>query len=605
MLHNPRAQRQALSARRLTLAVILLPLLPLLAPSALADTVHLKNGKTLEGEVVKEDGEVVILRVTDGEIKLRAEDVEAVERQTPLETRLGLARRQLQLGNLERAVAMFEEAWRANQGSQEARRLLAGAYAIQGRQCKEAGRFSEARAAFQNLLVLDPRAELAAHHADRDLAELQTLAQDADAKVALARAKAAAQDWSGAIAAFEQALAFTPDCRADAAPAMAQCYVKRATWYARESHALNAAADLEAAFRLDPALADRFESFYATCALPGILASLANGDLQAAQVDLRRVLEYAPANKNVLYVAGRLEQALGRLPAAAAAYAQGLRTRAANPTPAYTAELRRKLEAELGINGDNWKIETTFAELTGYAASTTGPAQQLDTEHFVILHYNEALAREVAARAEAARDRILATLKLAGWKGQARLFLHRTKAEYTAHTGQPEWTGGFSRAMSEDGRHARLEIHSWQTSPRLLTSTLPHEITHLVLNCNLPEVSRLPVCLHEGFAVMLEPRFRADYFMGFLRLRLKSQSFIPLAELLTRHDYPRDPEFFYAEGYALLEYLVQQKGLDAALKLFKAIAAQGQAREQVLKAFGADSLETLEPQWKAWILKAR
>jgi hypothetical protein len=33
---------------------------------AAADTVYLKNGKTLEGEVIKEDDQVVIVRVTDG-----------------------------------------------------------------------------------------------------------------------------------------------------------------------------------------------------------------------------------------------------------------------------------------------------------------------------------------------------------------------------------------------------------------------------------------------------------------------------------------------------------------------------------------------------------
>jgi tetratricopeptide (TPR) repeat protein len=573
--------------------------------SACADTVYLKNGKTLEGEVIKDDGKVVVLRVTDGEITLQAADVEAIERESPLVTRLNLARHQLELGYLERATGMFEELARDNPKAPEARRSLAGAYSVQAQKYLELHRFADARAAYEKLLKLDPNGELAPHNAAQALRQLQAAEQQADGAVAQARALADAADWTGAIAAYDKALAFTPDVRAAVAPEMAQCHVKRALASARDGNALNAAADLEAALRLDPCLADRLETLYASCALPGILESLARGDLAAAQVDLKRVLGLAPANKSVLYVAGRTEEALGRVPAAANAYAQALRTRVANPTPAYTLQLRAKLEAELGITGNKWKIDTTFAELTGYAATSSGPAQKLETEHFLILHYNEALAREVASRAEAARLRIVSALDLPGWKGQARIYLHRTRAEYTAHTGQPEWTGGISKFPSEGTRSGAYELHSWQTSPRLLTSVLPHEIAHLVVSSSLPETARLPKALHEGFAVMMEPSFRHDYFLSFLRGRFKSQDFIPLADLLTRHDYPRDPEFFYAEGYALLEYLSRQKGAAAVAGLLKNVAGGAQAQAELVRLSGFASLSELEAAWKAWIMSAK
>jgi len=46
----------------------------------------------------------------------------------------------------------------------------------------------------------------------------------------------------------------------------------------------------------------------------------------------------------VLYVAGRLEEALGKTAAAANYYAQALGMRVVNATPPYLAELRNKLE---------------------------------------------------------------------------------------------------------------------------------------------------------------------------------------------------------------------------------------------------------------------
>ncbi|MCY3024245.1 MAG: hypothetical protein NTW87_35155 [Planctomycetota bacterium] len=571
--------------------------------SARADTVYLKNGKTLEGEVVKDDGEVVVVRVTDGEVTLRAAEVEAIEKQSPLETRLALASRQLQLGNLERAVTLFEEAWRADRASIQARRALAGAYAQQAPKYLALHRFREARTACENLAQLDPQGQLVPHNAAQALKELNAQEREAEAKVQNARGLAAGGHWAQAIAAFQQALAFTPDVRASVAPDMAQCYVKRAMDCSRDGRTLNAAADLEAALTLDPSLGDKLESFYASCALPGILDSLSRGHVAAAQVDLKRVLEFAPTNRQALYVAGRTEEALSHLPAAANAYAQALGTRVGNPTREYTAELRQKLEAELGVSATSWKVDTTFAELTGYAASAGGPAQKLDTEYFQILHYNEALAREVAARAEAARQRIVAALNLPGWKGQARVYLHRTQAEYTARTGQAAWTGGFSRPLTMRGPLSELEIHSWQTSPRLLTSVLPHEIAHLVVDCSLRDVASLPMALHEGFAVAMEPQFRQGHFLDFLRLRLKSEHFIPLAELLALNSYPSDPEFFYAEGYALVAYLIQQKSLADVVGLLKTITSASRAPAEILRLSGAKSLEDLEKDWKAWIVK--
>ncbi|MGD0089628.1 MAG: hypothetical protein ABSE73_06880, partial [Planctomycetota bacterium] len=361
----------------------------------------------------------------------------------------------------------------------------------------------------------------------------------------------------------------------------------------------------EAALQLDPALSDKLEAFYASCALPEILASLGRKDLVSARSDLKHVLEVAPLNKSVLYVSGLVEEAQGNIPAAAAAYAQALRTRAASQTAEYAKELRRRVEESLGLEGGSWKIDASFAETLGYAAAADGPAQKLGTEHFSVVYYNAGLAQEVGARAEAARERILSALGLEGWKGQARFFLHRTQAEYTSKTGQPGWAGGSSRVVGADRGLAALEIDSWQTSPRLLTCVLPHEIAHLVIYSNMTDPARLPMCLHEGFAVLMEPHFRAEYYLDFLRTRLQSQDFIPLPELLSRTGYPPDPEFFYAEGFGLLEYVIQQKGLEAAVKMFKNIAAQGDAGTELLRTLGAPSLAELETQWKAWILKPK
>ncbi|HYF49588.1 MAG TPA: tetratricopeptide repeat protein [Planctomycetota bacterium] len=593
------AQAPARNLSRVLLAALLLSVISFELP---ADVIHLKNGKTLHGEVIKEDNESITIKVPFGEVKLKRSEIQAIERQTSTEYRLGLGRDLLQQRNYDRAVSTLEEAFIADRTNPEARRVLAGAYETQGKHLRALHRFAEARETFEKLLKVDPNAELVPHKATDILKELNEKQSSVEEMAKKARRLAAAQEWDKALKAYEDVLAFTPDARSLISGEMARCYVNRAAESSQSGQALNAAADLEAALKLDPTLADRLEKFYTSCALPVILNNLAAGNIKAAEVDLKRVLSFAPTNKTVLYVAGRLEEAMNRLPGAAEYYARALHTRVGNPTAEFTAGLRQKLEKEIGIEGNRWKIDTEIARADEYAESSDGAAQKLEGENFEIYHYNITLARQVLEAAEYHRTRIQTELKLPQlWKGRAKIYIHRTQAEYTARTAQPEWTGGYSKFNIENGSLADPQVHSWQRSPRLLKSVLPHEITHLCVASNVQDFQALPRCLHEGFAVLMEPQFRKDYFMNFLRIRLRSQDFIPLQDLLSSRDYPKDPEFFYAEGYAILEYLVSLKGLPAASGLMKAANA-AQVQAEILKLSGARSIEALEDDWRKWIL---
>ena len=71
-------------------------LLPLSCLCARADWVHLVSGKMLQGEVISQNEKFVVLKVLSGEIKLRAEDVESIERQTPQDYKFDMGRQLLQ-----------------------------------------------------------------------------------------------------------------------------------------------------------------------------------------------------------------------------------------------------------------------------------------------------------------------------------------------------------------------------------------------------------------------------------------------------------------------------------------------------------------------------
>jgi tetratricopeptide (TPR) repeat protein len=585
--------------------IFLLCAVLLLAPATRADWVHLRSGKALQGEVISQDDDYVVLKVLSGEVKIRTQDVESVERQTAQEYKLDLGTNLLQQRNFARAIPILEEAFGQRKESPLARRKLALGYAEAAQYYSQHNRLTDAHDLCLRWLKLDPdgsHPELLAADARTLLDRISAAEKTIDEAILRAKEYVDTEDWNSAIAAYERAINLSPDARRRVAAEVANCYVSRASANAHKKATNQAAADIEAALSFDPTLADKLEQFYVANAIPGILDVIQRGDIAGARTDIKRVLGFVPANKSVLYVAGRVEQAAGQSAAAANYYARALNTHAANPTPEYIAAVRARIENELGIKGGAWTIDSAIPKTDSVAQSSDETEQIRETENFTIVHHNAALAERVAEAAEFARADIISRLGLtAPIKGKVKIVLHRTQAEYTTKTAQPEWTGGCSKFVALHGQMINPQIHSWQTSPRLLKSVLPHEITHMLVNGTTPDVFALPRSLHEGFAVSMEPTFRQEYFLNFLRLRIKSHDFIPLSDLLASRDYPSDPEFFYAEGYALVNFVEQEKGIPAMVGLLRKADGKSDINAELVRISGRKSLDDLQADWIEWM----
>jgi len=569
--------------------------------TALADTVHLKNGKILRGEIIEQTKEYVVLRVPYGQVKVRLDEVEYIETQSTQEYQLELAREMIAQQRFSVAIDELERAHAANKDSRELAETLGRAYAAQGQHFLGVRRFEEARACFERLKVLDPSNQ----DVTRGLAELGQESQRLGKHIDEARERMARQNFDEAIEMFSRALAFSADARVQVARDLALCHAHRAEAAWQSAQPDRARDDLERAFGLHPELANQLENLYAACALTGVLNLWNEGHLAKAHASLERIRAFAPSNPSMLYVSGRVEEALGKLPVAAKCYADGLRVQAAHPTKEMVAALRTRLEKALSLNegGKRIRFVTTSVDEAVYAQAKPGHFETLTTAHFTIYHRNDALAAEAGRVLEAHYTRIQEALGLrADWSDPPKVFLHPTQEAYTLATQQPGWTGGVSRFSRVQGALAHLEIHSWQTSPRLLKSVIPHELTHLIVNHGLPAYEALPRALHEGFAVLMEPTYRQNFFVNFLRLRMQSKEFIPLAELLKLKDYPRDPDFFYAEGYALVGFLVAKFGSEKALSLIRDAGKGGDIEARLLVATDARALQDLEKAWKRWLL---
>jgi tetratricopeptide (TPR) repeat protein len=567
---------------------------------ALADTVYLKSGKVLRGEVIQEDGESITVRLPQGTVKLQRSQVDRIERESTQAYQLGMAREQLARGRHLIVIEELEKARRSNPNQPELNALLVRAYGEFGQRMQKARRLDQAAICFKRLRELQPDSALAAEGLQSLVNEGQRLSELLDH----ARQTAAAGDYAAAIREFETALQYSPDAADQASGEMAIYLAKYAQQLLRNERYGEAAAQLERAFSLDPALAGRLENLYAAAALNDILRRLQPGKADEVQADVARMVSFAPAHPAVLYVAGRLEEVRKDIRAAGGYYARALGQTVQRPNADRVTALRQQLEQSLGVTGEALRLRLDPVDETVYADAKAGDFEVLKRPSFTIHHYNAKLAQEVASNLDAYLQRIQALTGIeVNWtKVPVKVYIHRTQEEYVEATKQAAWTGGMSRFLYFPGQGARnLEFHSWQTSPRLLKSVLPHELMHLVMASYMKRHEDLPRALHEGFAVAMEPDFRHAFYLDFLKRRAAGQSYLPLAELLSMKDYPRDPEFFYAEGFGLVAYLLETAGVNATMDLILHSPGPGELESRLLKMTRTANLDQLEAAWWKWI----
>ena len=154
----------------------------------------------------------------------------------------------------------------------------------------------------------------------------------------------------------------------------------------------------------------------------------------------------------------------------------------------------------------------------------------------------------------------------------------------------------------------RGEVLNWRmevqgTLERILDSVLPHEINHTIFACHFRRP--LPRWADEGAATLFEHRSEQLKQLALLNEVIRNRDeMISLRDLLSMKEYPKGQRpmlTLYAEGYALADFLVQQKGRHAYLK-FIADGERGGWEEAIRKNFDHEGIESLERNWRGWVL---
>lgn len=147
----------------------------------------------------------------------------------------------------------------------------------------------------------------------------------------------------------------------------------------------------------------------------------------------------------------------------------------------------------------------------------------------------------------------------------------------------------------------RMELQG--TLERILDSVLPHEINHTIFACHFRRP--LPRWADEGAATLFEHRSEQLKQLALLNDVIRSRNeIISLRDLLAMKEYPKGQRpmlTLYAQGYALADFLVQQKGRHAYLR-FIADGERGGWEQAIRSNFDHDGIESLERNWRGWVL---
>lgn len=223
-----------------------------------------------------------------------------------------------------------------------------------------------------------------------------------------------------------------------------------------------------------------------------------------------------------------------------------------------------------------------------------GDWQLLEVPRFRIHHHNPAAARRVAAALRFHFNRIAGLLgrdpEAVPWPVPCDVYLHVDGDAFRSATGQAEPVRAISvvRKLGEALHGHR--IHVSQTDPMLLSTSLGHELAHLMVSAVVGGASFKPV-LNEGIALHVEPQCRHRQFARLFRLDRKPRTIGSL--LAVEEVHPPEPGY-YAEAYRLLDVLLSRGDMNTALA---AGQSAGNRRELAL-SFGFESGSSLERRYR-------
>jgi tetratricopeptide (TPR) repeat protein len=579
-------------------ATLLLATIVFTAALSHADIIRLINGGELRGEIIERSGGVVRIRTARGEITLREDEILRIEVESATETLISRAKQLSSAGDLDGALRKLAEASRAGADKEQLRRLDLTFRKYESERLENEGRFTEA----YNVLV-DAK-KVAPDNAEIDLGlqrlerHIKEVAGGADeAKRALASG-----DGLRAVSIYERILKESPSSRESLRLQVGRAYVK-AGWNLLDKNDIAALDMFQKALEFAPEEKERLDRAMVVAHYTIIQEMQLNERYKEAFAESEKLFASNPDLAFVIYQHAWLMAQLKKRVAARDELLKILPEDERNPSQysfsgngwsklwargrkASTEALREFREAATQQRDEQSVVEAT-------------DDQTLEGRLFTVIHRNEKLARQVLEIAERHTDAIMTLLDRGGespWVDPCTILVMPDRETYLDKSGMPEWSAGASHTTILEGGAVLKSISIYQTNADLLDSTVPHEAAHVVFTALTDHDPGIPIAIHEGFAVSMEPGYSPkDQAPLLLWSRLTGQ-LIPLRELFIRRRIGLEANIFYPESASLVHYLVDLKDWPTFLAFSTDLADKG-ATVALAIHYQIPSIDALEKAW--------
>lgn len=217
------------------------------------------------------------------------------------------------------------------------------------------------------------------------------------------------------------------------------------------------------------------------------------------------------------------------------------------------------------------------------------------SRNFVVTAPTHEIAKQIAQQAEIYRHKLAVE-----WLGKP---LPAWKAPCTVHVNVGQiGAGGATTFVFLGNSVSDYKMNIQGPLDRILDSVLPHEVNHTIFAEHFRRP--LPRWADEGAATFVEDESERKRQMLLAMQVLKTSRRIPLRSLLAIMDYPRDMQdvlHLYAEGYVLVELLIQNGGRAKFLNFLKAAHIDGWDRS-LHTFYGHRGIDAFEKNWNQWVL---
>ena len=245
---------------------------------------------------------------------------------------------------------------------------------------------------------------------------------------------------------------------------------------------------------------------------------------------------------------------------------------------------------------DARKLRCLAAAFSLLALCHITEAATFQTVNFSVTADNPEVAEKVGKAAEVYRQQL------------AIFWLGKALPNWSRPCKLSEREGALGAGGQTTFQFTRGEVLNWRMSvqgslERILDSVLPHEVNHTIFACHFRRP--LPRWADEGAATLFEHRSEQVKQLSLLNEVIRNKhELISLRDLLAMKEYPRGQRpmlTLYAQGYALADFLVQQKGRHAYLK-FISDGERGNWEDAIRTNFDHEGIESLEKNWRGWVL---